>query len=237
MRLLIDRYSGNQPCRNDPRPANLLRLWQDYGFVGSIDKASMGGGRDFWEWHVAEADEMGKPWLQGLYHWVDPGQDLKRQSDFFLTEIGNVQPNFICFDIEQYKSWAGIAFGAKKIFDAATFVIEYVTSQCHLPWMPYSATWFLRPYCPQFVDWVGEHPAWVASYADYGNKARRVTRQEFITWAENVADMPMPAAGAGVLRNPVVRQVTSTQQLPCCPANYDVSIILNELAFDAWLAN
>jgi len=34
-----------------------------------------------------------------------------------------------------------------------------------------------------------------------------------------------------------VRQVTSTQQLPCCPANYDVSIILNDLAFDAWLAN
>jgi len=238
VRLLIDRYSGNAPARADPRPANLLRLAEDYNFVGSIDKASMGGGPDFWQWHVAEADAVraaGRTWLQGLYHWVDPGQNWDRQSEYFLTEIDNVQPAFIAFDIEQYKSWAGIAFGPAKIEDAALSVIEYVTTRCALPWMPYSAKWFLGSYCPILAGHFRDLPAWVASYADYGGKVRRVTRAAFLTWVAQVWAMPMPTEGVGVLHNPVVRQVTSTQQLPCCPANYDVSIILDDVKFNAWL--
>jgi hypothetical protein len=239
-RLLMDRYSGNQPCRNDPRPANLIRLADDYGYIGSIDKASMGGGRDFWEWHVAEADVVratGRHWLQGLTHWIDPGQNLTRQADYFLVEIDNVLPDFLLYDIEQYKAWlTGLRFAAAKIYDAVVFVIEYVSSMCRLPWMAYSATWFLRPYCPALVDWIGDHPALVASYADYGQRPRRVTRAGFLAWVAQVAAMPMPTSGVGVLRNPVVRQVSSTQQLACCPANYDASIILDDPAFDAWLA-
>jgi hypothetical protein len=241
-RLLLDRYSGNQPCRNDPRPANLLRLADDYNFVGAIDKASMGGGPDLWQWHVAEADivrALGRTWLQGLTHWIDPAQNLERQADCFLAEIDNVQPDFLLYDIEQYDGDWGISFKLippAKIYDATVFIIEYVSSMCLLPWMPYSAKWFLGRYCPQLVDWFGDHPALVASYADYGQKVRRVTRAAFLAWVEQVAVMPMPTSGVGVLRNPVVRQVSSTQQLACCPANYDASIILDDPGFDAWLA-
>lgn len=245
MKLFIDRYSGNAPTRSDPRPVNLMRLGESYNFVGSIDKASMQQSEDFWQWHVAEADLVanimdatGRRWYRGLYHWIDPIGNLQGQAQHFLRAIDAIQPDFIAFDIEQYRSsWSGAwqVMSKQRIYDAAVFVVEYVTSECDLPRIPYSAKWYLEKYCPALVDYFGQEPAWVASYADYGQKVRRVTRGAFLAWAEQVATMPMPTGGVGVLRNPILRQVTSTQILPVCPANYDVSVVLDAAAFDAWL--
>ena len=245
-RLIIDRYSGNNPARNDPRPVNLIRLIQDYNLVGTWDKASMQQSEDYWQWHIQESDlaefyaqETGRRWFQGLYHWVDPIGNWQGQAEHFLRAIDAVEPDGLGFDIEQYRSsWSGAwqVMSKQRIYDAAVFIVEFVKQRRpDKPRAPYSAKWFLERYCPALVDYFGDDPAWVASYLDYGQKVRKVTKAQFLAFAQQAKDTPMPTTGVGVLRNPMVRQITSTQILPISSANYDFNVIYNDTAFDQWV--
>jgi hypothetical protein len=244
-RLIIDRYSGNNPSRSDPRPVNLIRLIQDYGLVGTWDKASMQQSQDPWQWHIAESDlalfymdTLGTNWFQGLYHWVDPIGNWQGQAEHFLRAIDAVEPDGIGFDIEQYRSsWtkAWTVMSKQRIYDATVFIVEFVKARRpDVPRAPYSAKWFLEKYCPALVDYFGNDAAWVASYLDYGQKVRAVTKGQFLDFAKLAKETPMPTSGIGVLKNPIVRQITSSQILPVCSANYDFSVILDDAQFDAW---
>lgn len=245
-RLLVDRYSGNPPTKYNGQPINFVRLAKDYGFVGQVDKVSMQQSEDLWQWHAAEADladaimqVTGRRWLRGTYHWTDPIGNYVGQAEHFLRAIDALNPDFIAFDIEQYRSsWSSVwtVMSPAKIFAGVTTVVEYVLARTNKPMLPYSAKWYLGKYCPELVNYFGDVPAWVASYFDYGQKVRNVTRQQFVDFTEAVAADPMPTTGVGVLRNPIIRQMTSTQILPICrPFNFDYNLILDDAKWDAWL--
>jgi hypothetical protein len=247
-RLLIDRYSGNAPTKYDALPLNWIRLAKDYGVEGTIDKASMQQSEDAWQWHTYESDLadiisqlMGKKWIHMMYHWVDPIGNWQSQAENFLRAIDATNPDAIGFDIEQYRSsWTNVwaVMSKQKIYDASVFVVEFVKARCDKPRAPYSAKWYLEKYCPALVDYFGDDPAWVASYADYGKSKRNVTKKDFLDYVEQVYNMPMPTEGIGILRNPIIRQITSTQVLPICrPYNFDINLILDSVKYDTWLAN
>lgn len=158
---IIDFYSGNNP----PHFKEMLY----------IRKVSMGGGPDA---RVAEdfAAIRSVNGLPAAYHWCDPTQSAVRQAGFFLDMISKHNPVLIAFDIEQTHPWRADGRGydynadplkADQIYANARTVVEYVTSRVDKPYLLYTGRWYTASYCPQLGPWIGNQPAWIASYPDY----------------------------------------------------------------------
>jgi len=148
---------------------------KEHGVVLVFIKASMGGGYDSeCAAHVAAAREAGL--LIGLYHWCDPTQHSDRQALYFVDQIKKYNPDYICFDVEQWwDSWEGYYNGtagrltAHQVVTNFRMVYKRVFKEIQFPYdrtFMYSANWFVDLYGASLITAIREFPGrnWWADY-------------------------------------------------------------------------
>ncbi|HTX79744.1 MAG TPA: GH25 family lysozyme [Longilinea sp.] len=160
--------------------------------------------------HVAEARAAGL--RVALYHWIDPLHDGKAQAEWFNTLIAAVQPDFVAGDVEQW--WAdwdkwhqfrlrrlnedGVPrLAAKQIDRVCRDFFTTLGQLTHLPALFYTSAGFVRTWCPQLLDWMGNYPLWLASYVQ-PRKATTTTWQDLPKYYPTatpkvLAGMPIPS--------------------------------------------
>lgn len=146
-----------------------------------ICKSSMGGGFDAnCDGHVAAMKAGGAK--TGLYHWVDPTQDWRTQTTYFLRKIEQHNPDVIAYDVEQW--WANWQLWyeynkrlrpgsdvpripASQWIDCINTIREIVRAETDYEQnaraLDYSARWVLNLY-PKLVPHVADLQQWMAYY-------------------------------------------------------------------------
>jgi len=160
--------------------------------------------------HVAEARAAGL--RVALYHWIDPLNDGKAQAEWFSTLIDVVQPDFVAGDVEQWwadwDKWSQSCLrhlsedrvphlAARQIDRVCSDFFTTLGQLTHLPILSYTSTGFVRTWCPQLKDWMGNYPFWLAQYIQ-PRKATTTTWQELPSYYPTAspkvpAGMPSPA--------------------------------------------
>lgn len=171
--------------------------WRDFvenGVLMGICKSSMGGGFDArCDGHVAAMKEGGAK--TGLYHWADPTQDWRRQTEYFLRKIELHEPDTIAYDVEQWWSnwqlWHEYIQGqrpgsdvpripASQWIDCISTIREIVRAETDYEQnaraLNYSARWVLQLY-PELVPYLKDLQQWMAYYILSG-VPRKVTWEE-----------------------------------------------------------
>jgi len=219
-----------------------------HGFLLGIPKASMGGGYDkYCDAHATLIKSAGAE--LGLYHWVDPIQDWKRQAGFFIDMILKHKPKIICFDIEQWwadwDKWEAYQYEHKipvgqvprlteaDLVIASQAIITEVLSHVDYPLERvevYTARWFTSLY-PGLVPMIknGGYQLWNASYV--GSKERYYDWDEFHalsdTWKPLLPE-DMPECN--------LWQYASMPKLKSCPIRLDYNRYHgNQEQFRQWL--
>ena len=179
----------------------------------------------------------------GFYQWVDPLQSPTQQADYFLTLIRKYQPACVAGDFEQWwgdwDAWhkkvvqhldvpipvmaAGILYNQYKAYT------DYLTSQLNIPFIAYSAAWFIDAYVPQMTEWVKTLPHyWNAGYIKWvdPNSDRLCSWPEFQQLLGTLGNPILPKN----LDNWTIWQFTSHLPLQGFP-NLDLNIIRDEVAY------
>lgn len=156
-----------------------FQAMKDNEFKLVLIKSSMGGGPD-WTCDKFVDTFRNNSFDIGLWHWVDPTQNLEKQTNFFLDKIHKHKPDCVFLDQEQfwanwpdfYKLKAGQLTYAKlpklskdKINNAGTTIIgllwdELLTLQ--IPFDTYTGKWFIDDYCGKVWPWVKHTNPWLA---------------------------------------------------------------------------
>ena len=159
--------------------------------------------------HVAEARAAGLH--VALYHWVDPLNDGKAQAEWFNTLIAAVQPDFVAGDVEQWwadwDKWRQSCLHRLSDEQVPKLAVKQIDRVCRdfftslgqlvdLPILFYTSTGFVRTWCPQLLDWMGNYPFWLASYVQ-PRKATATTWQDLPKYYPAAspkvpAGMPLP---------------------------------------------
>jgi hypothetical protein len=146
-----------------------------HGVLLVFIKASMGGGYDKeCDAHVEAARAAGL--LVGLYHWCDPIQSWERQAQYFIDKIRKHNPDYICYDVEQWwddwDDWANGTAGYLSV-DQVTgnfrTIYKKVFKDTSFPYdrtFMYSADWFVNIYGSKLITCLKEFPGrnWWADY-------------------------------------------------------------------------
>ena len=214
--IIVPDYSSN----NTQPPAFALR--DKYGFWCYIRKLSMGGGPDN---RLEDILSVRKAWAaMGGYHWNDPTQKWKIQSDIFLNQIKIWNPNFLAFDIEQGWPWKDAnnldyskIIPPNQIYDNAAQVVPYVVRECGKPYMIYTSKGFVDQCCPDLGKWIGAQPLWCASYPDLYYLTRK------LTWPFTMGKFPYKPAQAQTPAKDIVEFMANadpkTMQVPTGATN------------------
>ena len=222
----------------NPDNMNYKDLYQ-HGFRFVVVKL----GQYLTEEHVFHAREAGM--RIGGYWWNDPLDDPAWQARQILTSIKTLNLEFAALDMEQYWSnwdkwyqavnnmlpWAKIPkFTMKQIDNNAHQVIQLVSAEIKIPWLLYSADWFIEGYALSVNDWLANYKTWCAHYVESGRH---------VTW-EDLAAMP----GSHPLPNlqkvtPIIWQTGEFIFPGRADWNkYDVDLFVgNQMALNAWLHN
>ena len=188
-----------------------VSIWQDpakvpyeelkaHGVVLVFIKASMGGGYDAnCDKHVAEARAAGL--LIGLYHWCDPTQSWERQALYFVDKIKQHNPDYICYDVEQWwNDWTKYKNHTVS-FPADGCTVDQVTGNFRTIYLKvyketgfpyersfqYSANWFVNLYGSKLITALQEFPGrnWWADYTQLDLANWKITWSSWASLWEN----------------------------------------------------
>ncbi len=112
----------------------------------------------------------------GVYHWVDPECNPKKQAAFFCQCAAGLKFHFICLDVEQHAPWPlkrrGEASGRAKpasysprvISESARDLAALLAENPGLPLVIYTRVSFIVEYARPMLDWLPSYPIWLAQY-------------------------------------------------------------------------
>ncbi len=204
----------------DPEKVNYAELYA-HGFRFAIVKL----GQYLTEEHVTLARDAGLE--VGGYWWNDPLDAPGYQAHQILKEVQRLGLRFAGLDVEQFwKDWVAYwqwtrkeislsevpAFTPAEISENAHQVMQLVSGEITVPWLLYSAEWFLMNYAPPILYWLQNYDLWLAQY---------VTRQDnHVTWNQLQAMAmggiipPLPAVQPLAGKFPKIWQVSGSFVYP-----------------------
>jgi len=188
--------------------------------------------------HIGHARFHNLPF--GLYQWVDPTRSASGQADFFLALVDKYQPAFAAADFEQYwASWEEwynkivlhkdihlAVLPADAIFSNAQAYINYLVARLKLPFVGYSAAWYVNAYCPRLSSLLNSYSFWNASYVSW-NRAS-MTYAEFDTFTAKLTPAQGFLPGGGTRWE--IWQINSHLPLPGLPA-LDIDLTRDDATF------
>jgi GH25 family lysozyme M1 (1,4-beta-N-acetylmuramidase) len=182
----------------------------------------------------------------GGYWWNDPNDAPSYQAGRVLAEVKRLGLRFAALDVEQFWSdwdayWRYLRkeialaelpkFAPANISANAQIVMALVKESITVPWLVYTAEWFIQGWAAPIANWIGNYQSWVAQYLHSG-------ANEHMTW-EALKALPgssslRPLAGS----TPKIWQVSGSFIYPGRSQwdVYDTDLFLggpNDLA--AWL--
>jgi GH25 family lysozyme M1 (1,4-beta-N-acetylmuramidase) len=158
----------------DPERVNYPELYA-HGFRFVVVKL----GQYLTEEHVTLARAGG--FEVGGYWWNDPLDDPHYQATCILEEVRRLALRFAGLDVEQFwRDWVAYwkwtrkeiplsevpTFTPAEISNNAGQVMELVKTLIKVPWLLYSAEWFLMDYAPPIMYWLQNYDLWLAQYVD-----------------------------------------------------------------------
>jgi hypothetical protein len=146
--------------------------------------------------HIGHAKYLNLPF--GLYHWVDPTRPAAAQADYFLTLVNKYKPVFAAGDFEQYwSSWQEwynkytlgqnvelSVISPARIYDTSSAYITYLARKLKIPFVGYSAAWYINGFCPQLMSVLNNYPYWNARYLNWAKAS--MTFAEFGAFIANL---------------------------------------------------
>jgi len=188
--------------------------------------------------HVGNAKYYNLPF--GLYQWVDPTRPAKAQADYFLALINKHQPVFAAGDFEQYwTSWQEwynkytlgqnvdlSVISPAQIYNTSSAYITYLAGKLKIPFVAYTAAWYINGFCPQLMSLLNNYPYWNARYLNWNKSSMTFAEfQAFI--ADLQPSSPMLPHGCTHWE---IWQISPHLPLPNLPA-LDIDLVKDDTTY------
>ena len=115
----------------------------------------------------------------GGYYWNDPLSSPSYQAGRIRREVERLGLRFAALDVEQFwKDWGLYwqwtqkkitlsqlpKFTPAEISENARMVMGLVNLSVTVPWLVYTADWFIQGWAAQMLNWLVRYQTWVAQY-------------------------------------------------------------------------
>jgi GH25 family lysozyme M1 (1,4-beta-N-acetylmuramidase) len=142
-----------------------LQQAKNNGVKFSINQICNGYGalNKYWNAHYYNCQEAGI--FVGAYQYWQADLAPIRQADNFLNLVSKY-PNTTMYviDAEDWLDINKVTVTPQKISERARLWVEYVNANTDKKVMIYTGKWFLYSYALPMLDWIYNHPLWLAYY-------------------------------------------------------------------------